>query len=234
MGRIFIFFMGALCVALGLAMDKFKCYWLIAGYNTASKEEQEKVDIKKLSRVMAILFYMIAGAIVIPALLEPYYPGISSGIGVIIPFLIIGTVIYCQRFDGNKRSKGENLGVAVILAIPIIISIVVLAGTTEKNKVVVSEDKVSIEGFYGTTINRKDITEVKILDTMPMIKKKSNGTSLGSYKKGSFTIEDGKVVNLYLEDKNGPYLKITSNNKDFYLNFKEDSREDIIYKELIK
>lgn len=232
MENIFIFLMGILFIAMGLAMDKFKCYWLIAGYNTAGKEEQEKVDIKKLSRVMAIMCYGIAGAIIIPALLEPYYPGISSIIGVILPFLVIGTVIYCQRFDSNKRSKGEKLGVAVILAIPLIISIIVFAGATEKNKVVVNEEKISIEGFYGTTINRNDIREIKILDTMPKIEKKNNGSSLGSYKKGSFTLEGGKVVNLYLENKSGPYLKITSNKGDFYLNFKENLKEEIVYNEL--
>lgn len=42
MENIFIFLMGILFIAMGLAMDKFKCYWLIAGYNTAGKEEQEK------------------------------------------------------------------------------------------------------------------------------------------------------------------------------------------------
>lgn len=33
---------GLLIIGIGVAISKYKCYWLIAGYNTSSKEEQKK------------------------------------------------------------------------------------------------------------------------------------------------------------------------------------------------
>ena len=53
---IILFFIGlGIAFALGKGMD------LIAGYNTMSKEEKEKIDEKALCKHMSILMYLLAG-----------------------------------------------------------------------------------------------------------------------------------------------------------------------------
>lgn len=54
-----------LFVILGIVFLKGMGSFLIAGYNTASKEEKEKIDEKKLCRYMGRLMFFIAGCFVI-------------------------------------------------------------------------------------------------------------------------------------------------------------------------
>lgn len=46
-------------IALGFAVDRLGWYHLISGYNTMSKERQERVDIKKVARLIAWMCYGI-------------------------------------------------------------------------------------------------------------------------------------------------------------------------------
>lgn len=232
MSSVFIFFIGILFFVLGIAIGRFKCYWLISGYNTASDEEKEKVDIKGLARVMSFLLYGIGCAIIISALLEPYFPKVISLVGIFIFVFTIGAVIYCQRFDSNKKSKGEKLGLVVILTIPVLIFIVVLAASTEKNKVEVTQDRVAIEGSYGINLNNEEIKSIDLVDRIPSVIRRENGSSIGKYKKGVFSTKDNERVHLYLEKDYGPYLKIVSTKGDIYMNFKGENEILNVYNEI--
>ena len=48
--------------------------WFISGYNTASKEEKEKYDEKKLCRTMGVGMSIIAILILIMGLFEKFLP----------------------------------------------------------------------------------------------------------------------------------------------------------------
>ena len=51
----------AFLVLMGFAYLKGKCDGLIAGYNTASREEQATYDIKRLRIVAAVFHFVLAG-----------------------------------------------------------------------------------------------------------------------------------------------------------------------------
>lgn len=232
MRSVFIFVIGILLFVLGVAIGKFKCYWLISGYNMASDEEKENVDIKGLARAISFLLYGIGCTIIVSALLEPYFPNIISLMGIFILIITIGTVIYCQRFDSNKKSKSEKLGLVVILAIPVLIFIVVLAASTEKNKVEVTQDRVTIEGMYGINLSNEEFKSIDLVDRIPTIVKKENGSSIWKYKKGIFLTKENERIHLYLEKDYGPYLKIVSTKGDIYMNFKGENEILNVYNEI--
>lgn len=48
----FYFMIAGFFIAIGLAVYVFKWYFLIAGYNTMSKEKKVNVDTKSLGRLM--------------------------------------------------------------------------------------------------------------------------------------------------------------------------------------
>ena len=61
-GRIIVLVIFAAIQALiGVAYLKGKCDGFIAGYNTASREDQARYDIKKLRLLVACLHFVIAG-----------------------------------------------------------------------------------------------------------------------------------------------------------------------------
>ena len=55
-------------VVMGILILAGKGDYLIAGYNTASKKEREKVNIKRLRRLMGITMFVSALLLLIPIL----------------------------------------------------------------------------------------------------------------------------------------------------------------------
>ena len=75
----------ALFVVLGAVLIQGKGAFLIAGYNTSSKEEKSKYDEKALCRGMSRLMYALAAAWLLPS------AGVALGS---TPLVLIGTVIF--------------------------------------------------------------------------------------------------------------------------------------------
>ena len=65
--------------------------WVISGYNTASKEEKEKYDEKKLCRTMGIGMFIIAVLILIMGLFENFLPAffVYIALGIILVDVVV-------------------------------------------------------------------------------------------------------------------------------------------------
>lgn len=76
--------------------------WFISGYNTASKEEKEKYNEKKLCRTMGIGMSVIAFLILIMGLLENILPAFFAYIALgiilvdVVVIIILGNTI-CRK-----------------------------------------------------------------------------------------------------------------------------------------
>ncbi|WP_460220594.1 DUF3784 domain-containing protein [Psychroserpens sp. MEBiC05023] len=83
-------------IVLGIAIKYGKMYFLIAGYNTLSKDEQSKYDIEGIATIfrnamfsmalIMILGYLIAKWFEFPKI-EPYTLGVVLVIG--LPYILI-------------------------------------------------------------------------------------------------------------------------------------------------
>lgn len=96
-----------LFIVLGVVIRFGKASWLIAGYNTSSKDEKEKYDVKALCRFVSNLLFVIAAIEIIIGV--AYYLNLTSI--VIIGYILmaiagIGSLIYLNT--GN-RYKNLNL-----------------------------------------------------------------------------------------------------------------------------
>ena len=182
---------------------------------------------------MGRLMYIITGIIWGTALLRNCLE-INIGIIVILSLVIVfGYVIYMQRFDHNPTSKGEKAIIYVIGAFTLIISIIVFSVGSEPNNVKVVNDKIVISGIYSRTLKREDVKNIEIADTMPKVLSKSNGYSDGKSKKGEFKLEGDRKGILYIESKEGPYIKITMDKYDIYINNKDKKITEETYNLLV-
>ncbi|MBZ9685569.1 DUF3784 domain-containing protein [Clostridium estertheticum] len=97
---------------MGICLIRGKGSWMIAGYNTMSKEEKANCDIKKVSRAVGIFLLIIAVLIGIMYFVIQY--AIKNDVKNIIGYAIGGVafvvavgsiilVIYCQKYDKNKK-----------------------------------------------------------------------------------------------------------------------------------
>ena len=77
--------------------------WVISGYNTASKEEKEKYDEKKLCRTMGIGMSIISILILIMGLFESVLPAFFAYIAVgiivvdVVVIIILGNTLCRQE-----------------------------------------------------------------------------------------------------------------------------------------
>jgi hypothetical protein len=66
----FYIIIGVFFIAMGLVVHVFKGYFLIAGYNTMSKEKKAKVDTEGLGRLMGIYSYVNGGVLILMGVLH--------------------------------------------------------------------------------------------------------------------------------------------------------------------
>ena len=91
-----------LCAVLSIVLLSGHGSWFISGYNTASKEEKEKYDEKKLCRTMGLGMSIIAILLLTMGLLENILPAffvyIASGIILVdvVVIIILGNTI-CRK-----------------------------------------------------------------------------------------------------------------------------------------
>ena len=94
---------GAL-VLLGIIFLKGKGSFLIAGYNTASKAEKEKIDEKKLCTCVGVLMFALAGCFFIVMLSDIFHKMWILWLGLGLVFAVsIGGTIYINTRDRIKK-----------------------------------------------------------------------------------------------------------------------------------
>lgn len=93
-----------LFIAFGIVFASGKGAGLIAGYNTASREEKEQTDEKKLLRAVSVFMFVLAGCFIISASGEIFSvkPLIWIGQGMFVAALIAG-LVYLN--SGNRFRK---------------------------------------------------------------------------------------------------------------------------------
>ena len=94
----------AFFVVLGIIFASGKGADLIAGYNTASREEKTKTDEKKLLKAMSVLMFVLAGCFLIFALSQIFHVKSLIWIGqaLFIAALVTG-LIYLNTGDRFRK-----------------------------------------------------------------------------------------------------------------------------------
>ncbi|APF28456.1 DUF3784 domain-containing protein [Clostridium botulinum] len=99
-----VVFIIGLFILLGIILSMGKGSFLIAGFNTMSKEEKEEYDVVSLCKFMGKVMFIIAFCITLFLLSEIFKIRVLFYIGLILFFIvIIFTLIYSNT--GNRFKK---------------------------------------------------------------------------------------------------------------------------------
>lgn len=74
--------------------------------------------------------------------------------------------------------------------------------------VTVAAQEITISGYRGTTIPLNDVTEMEIIQKMPVPVRKINGFNLGPIRRGHFNVGELGRGRLYVRSAEGHYLLI--------------------------
>ena len=219
---------GAFLIVLGFLVKKYPD--LIAGYNTMSAEQKEKVDIDGLSTMMRNSLIVIG---VLLAISEPALSLIGLNQHAIIAILLIvlsGTlfmVISAQKFKGKLQEQaGKNkirtVITSIVFAVIVFITVGFLYYGSRQADFKIDEKQITISGLYGMTAQ---VESVELIESLPQINMKTNGFNYGSIRKGSFYLEEIGQCKLFINSKKGPFIYIkTGNGTPIIINF--DSGEE--------
>lgn len=216
--------------------------FLIAGYNTADKEEKAKYDEKRLCRVMG------AGMAVITAILllcTLYDFNLPRGLRWIMPIGIFGVVIFlliavntlCRikaPAAGTKAGKKEALPtkitVGVLIVICIFVSLMLYTGDV---KVEFEEDRMGIHTSVigNRNVPYEDIISVAYEDGMEI---GSRTAGIGSFRlqAGSFKNSEFGAYHLYSYTDCDEYIVLDTVSGVIALNGKTPSETRNLYHEV--
>ena len=107
-----------------------------------------------------------------------------------------------------------------------------------KEKIIVYEDGIKIKDLmYPLTIPNDTIVSINMIDKLPLLKYRTNGTGMGTIQKGYFTVknsfqEHSENATLYIRNKNASAIEIRTVNGLVYINQKNDELTQYLFDEM--
>ena len=231
-----------LLVGLGIMVKYYKAYWLISGYNTMSKEEQRKVDVEGLAGFSGNTMFVMAAIFLVATILIMLG---QEGLGAICFALFIPFTIYfivkAQKYDGNTRNSDGTMttkakwtvaGISALLAITALGVGILFYYSNQPTEVIFENGYFEIRGMYGEKIPISEVSELTLKDTLPRILAKTNGSSIGSKKRGYFSVEDIGSAKLFVDTSKPPFIYFEGKGKRYILNFDESEETEAIFQSL--
>lgn len=144
---------------------------------------------------------------------------------------LTGRNIYEEEMVSDSRNHLSSFWV-VIAAIIIIPGTMIVVGTRE-TKVLLQNEEMIIQGFYGLTIPLADIDQVDTISIFPGIYIRTNGYEFGKTYAGNFRLTDQSDAKMFIKRGFPPYIIIRSKNRvPVYLNFKNNNKTRILFSKL--
>ncbi len=97
-------YVGIFLILLGVAVKYFKLYFLIAGYNTMSKAEKEKVNIEKVTTLLRNVLVFIGLTMILLGFVSLFMEDSRIASYVFFP-IVIGSVIYLIVKSNSQAYK---------------------------------------------------------------------------------------------------------------------------------
>ena len=185
-----------------------------------SEEGLKRLRRIKIALILAGSFILVGGFACLVFHWEDY-----QLVVILVPEIVAIVYMLLQLYKIEKKGKGILvLMLSIIVILGMIPLIAALPITGSDNNTTIRNDTLLIEGLYAKEIPIASITQVDGNATVPDIKMRTNGMSLGEINVGHFKTEEGQDVLLYLhsDDTNVTHIK-TKNNEDIYINFKDSA-----------
>ena len=184
----------------------------------------------KIALILAGSFILVGGFACLTFHWEDY-----QLVVILVPEIVAIIYMLLQLYKIEKKGKGLLvLMLSIIVILGMIPLIAALPITGNDNDTMIRNDTLFIEGSYAKEIPIASITQVDGNATVPDIKMRTNGMSLGENNVGYFQTKEGKNVLLYLhsDDTNVTHIT-TKNNEDIYINF-NDSAQSVDFSNKLK
>ncbi len=203
---------------------------LLSGFNTLSKEKQAQVDLKGLLQTMRDYHFKVGGGSTLVALILYFLNWKDAAMFTVSFGPILGyfyLIPKMQEFYGEAATGIQSqakIGVVILAVVMLGVGGMLVYGYQD-NQLEISSEELIFSGMYGLEIQREAVAELRIIDRLPKITKRTNGFATQHMLKGKFRTEDGKKVHLILNARQGPFLEINRSKKPtVYFSLEQNSQ----------
>ena len=203
---------------------------MINPYGNMTPERKALVDIDGLKRASFIIM-AITGVLVVVIALLYFFKVISEIMSVnimtlLVLVMIVPLFIAMKKYNGFGRDKSGRAApiitrpakwVWVGMGLTAVFVIAIFAFSNKTPKIEVSEEKISISGMYGRDIPTAEILSVELLEKLPAIKMRTNGSDTGKYLKGHFLLKNGENCLIFVRTES-PYIELRTTDNLYYFN----------------
>lgn len=220
-------------IIMGIGIKYFKWDFLIAGYNTMNKEQKEEINVEGLCNSTGNFMLLIAALMLVSSISHKYGYRLFSTISIfsILPLTVV-QVVLSQKYDKNKGKKGDIKFTIGIIVFTCIIALPLLLYGGREPKVQITDDRIIINGIYGTAIKKEKVKDITLEDTIPKVINKVDGFDFGYTLKGNFKLEELGVGNIYIHENRSPYIIIKTENRYYIINYKDSKKTISLYNKL--
>jgi len=226
-------------VVLGIMIKYFKMSWLIAGYNTSSAEDRRAMSEKGIENFIGNGLFVLA-AILAGGNIGKYlgFHVAQTGSWILFTVVLGYMIIKAQKYapDKKPRESGSRTNTTVpVLAICLLVFAVVTAGIIYGNRestVGIEGEWIRIGGIYSTRIDFNEVTDIRMEDSIPAIKSRTNGYAFGDTRKGHFRLQDLGKGRLYIHSNKGPFIYIMTGDSYTIINFGSSDKTRKLFAEL--
>lgn len=159
---------------------------------------------------------------------------------------IIGTIYYNKEDPSlwvRKRGDGRiSLNYAkplskVFLTILILAFVFAPANTLsfpeifQDRNVTITDASITIEGKWGTTVNKNNISKVVLENNIPMTLRRIKGNTINKMRMGKYKVLNYNESYFYIMDKTKPFIAIyTKDNNFIAINYEDINKTKNLYK----
>ena len=232
--------MGYTVLATGLVVivAAWACYRypnLINPYGNMPPEQKAVVDIEGLKKAVALILGPTGFLLVVTAALHLTKVIDEDVCGVTLMVLVFAMMvplsIAMKRYNAFGRDRSgkvvkSNKAARVAWGFAWVVMVgaaLVLALSFRPTRITVGEEVVKISGMYGREIPVSDIVSVDLLEEMPPIAMRTNGSDTGNQAKGHFKFKNGEKCMLFIH-KQAPYIQLRTTNDLYYLNLSDKEK----------
>lgn len=248
--------MGAFLIVMGWLCYRFPN--IINPYGGLPPERKALVDIEGLKRASFIILAVTGVLLIVTAILSvlKVIDEIMSAYAmtVLVLVMIVPIIIAMKKYNGLGRDRsGKGLGnnrvslfrlnlfrlsggtgsklFWVLMGLTVVFVVTIFALSSHPQNITMGEKTVKISGMYGCEIPIADIVSVELLDEMPPISMRTNGSDTGSRLKGHFLLKNGEKCMIFIR-RQAPYIELRSTGNLFYFNADSKEETDHLYQEI--
>lgn len=234
---------------------------IINPYGNLPPERKELVDIEGLKKACAIILGATGFLLVVTATLHLTKIIDEDVCGVTLMVLVFAMMVPLTiamrrynafgrdqsgsniRFVKDEMSLGSNKSGKLVKSakaskmawgfswIVMVFAAFILFLSFRPTKITVGEENVKISGMYGREIPIADIVSMELLDEMPPIRQRTNGSDTGNRLKGHFLLKNGEKCVIAIR-KQAPYIELRTTDNLYYLNADSKEETDQLYQEI--